>query len=106
MDSQLSNAVSDVLIRFLDDFLQFYLQPCPNGLKKGPPVVFTLHQPHFWPHINLRFAANAIDPHMNGSGDEEPYIAIDSTGTVDSNDGSLRANRTAALSGGSSTKIL
>ena len=25
MDSQLSNAVSDVLIRFLDDFLQLYL---------------------------------------------------------------------------------
>ena len=30
MDSQFSTAVPDVLIRFLDDFLQLYLQPCPN----------------------------------------------------------------------------
>ena len=53
MDSQLSNAVSDVLIRFLDDFLQLYLQPCPNGLKIRGSLPFTLHQPHFLPHIYL-----------------------------------------------------
>ena len=53
MDSQLSIVVSDVIIRFLDDFLQLYSQPCPKCLQTPPRLVFTLDQPYFWPHMYL-----------------------------------------------------